>query len=87
MTMILTSVTMVGLADVPDSERGDFRRQRAVDISSLIMPNRFERSMHVFFSALIIVIYVYIIDMNNLQINTSNLLKHKLWETWLLMFA
>ena len=29
MTMILTSVTMVGWADVPDSDRGDFRRQRA----------------------------------------------------------
>ena len=35
MTMILTSVTMVGWADVPDSDRGDFRRQHAVDISSL----------------------------------------------------
>ena len=35
MTMILTGVTMVGWADVPDSERGDFRRRRAVDISSL----------------------------------------------------
>ena len=34
--MILTSVTMVGWADVPDSDRGDFRRQRAVDISSLV---------------------------------------------------
>ena len=33
MTMILTNATMVGWADVPDSERGDFRR-RAVDISS-----------------------------------------------------
>ena len=30
MTMILTSVTMVGWADVPDSGRGDFRRRRAV---------------------------------------------------------
>ena len=29
MTMILTSVTMLGWADVPDSDRGDFR---AVDI-------------------------------------------------------
>ena len=36
MTMILTSVTMVGWADVPDSERGDFRRRRAVDISSYL---------------------------------------------------
>ena len=36
MTMILTCVTMVGWADVPDSDRGDFRRRRAVDISSLI---------------------------------------------------
>ena len=35
MTMILTSVTKVGWADVPDSERGDFRRRRAVNISSL----------------------------------------------------
>ena len=34
MTMILTSVTMVGWADIPDSDRGDFRRQRAIDISS-----------------------------------------------------
>ena len=34
MTMILTCVTMVRWADVPDSERGDFRRRRAVDISS-----------------------------------------------------
>ena len=34
MTMILTSVTMVGWADVQDSDRGDFRRRRAVDISS-----------------------------------------------------
>ena len=35
MTMILTSVTMVGWADVPDSDWGDCRRRRAVDISSL----------------------------------------------------
>ena len=34
MTMILTCVTMVRWADVPDSDRGDFRRRRAVDISS-----------------------------------------------------
>ena len=34
MTMLLTSVTMVGWADVPDSDWGDFRRRRAVDISS-----------------------------------------------------
>ena len=34
MTMILTSVTMVGWADVPDSDWGYFRRRRAVDISS-----------------------------------------------------
>ena len=34
MTMILTSVTMVGWADVPDSDQGDFRRLRAIDISS-----------------------------------------------------
>ena len=32
--MILTSVTMVGWADVRDSDRGDVRRRRAVDISS-----------------------------------------------------
>ena len=36
MTIILTCVTMVGWADVPDSDRGDFRRRRAVDISSYI---------------------------------------------------
>ena len=34
MIMILTSVTMVGWADVPDTDWGDFRRRRAVDISS-----------------------------------------------------
>ena len=34
MTMILTSVTMVGWADVPDNVQGDFRSQRAIDISS-----------------------------------------------------
>ena len=33
-TMILTCVTMVRWADVPDSDRGDFRRRCAVDISS-----------------------------------------------------
>ena len=36
MTMILTCVTILGWADVPDSDRGDFRHRRAVDISSLI---------------------------------------------------
>ena len=36
MTIILTCVTMVGWADVPDSDRGDLRRRRAVDISSLL---------------------------------------------------
>ena len=35
MTMILTCVTMVGWADVPDSDRGDFRHRRVIDISSL----------------------------------------------------
>ena len=34
MTMILTCVTMVGWADVLDTDRGDFRCWRAVDISS-----------------------------------------------------
>ena len=34
MTMMLTSVTMVGWVDVPDSDRGDIRHRRAVDISS-----------------------------------------------------
>ena len=34
MTMILTCLTLMGWADVPDSYRGDFRRRRAVDISS-----------------------------------------------------
>ena len=36
MSMILTCVTMLGLADVQDSDRGDFGRRRAVDISSFI---------------------------------------------------
>ena len=35
MTMILTSATMVVWADLPDSDRGDFKRRRAVDKSSL----------------------------------------------------
>ena len=37
MTMIWTSLTMVGWADIPDSDWGDFRRRRAVDISSFIL--------------------------------------------------
>ena len=37
MTMILTCVTMVGWADVPDSDWGDFRRRRAVDIPNYLM--------------------------------------------------
>ena len=36
MTMILTSVTIVGWADVPDSDWGDFRRRHAIDISSFL---------------------------------------------------
>ena len=36
MTMTLTSVTMVGWPDVPDSDWGDFRSRRAVDISSFV---------------------------------------------------
>ena len=36
MTMILTSVTMMGWADVPDSNWGDFRCRRAIDISSFM---------------------------------------------------
>ena len=30
-------VTMVGCVDVPDSDRGDFRRWRAVNISSIVL--------------------------------------------------
>ena len=37
MTMILTSVTMVEWAYVPGSDRGDFRRRSAVDISSCML--------------------------------------------------
>ena len=36
MTMILICVTMVTWADVPDSDRDDFRRRRAVHISSYL---------------------------------------------------
>ena len=36
MTMILTSMTMVGWADVPDSDWGDFRCRLAIDISSFV---------------------------------------------------
>ena len=41
MTMILTSLTTVGGADVLDSDWGDFRRRRAVDISSWIWRSNF----------------------------------------------
>ena len=34
MAMVLSSVTMVGWADVPDSDRGDFRCRGAIDISN-----------------------------------------------------
>ena len=34
MTMVLTRVTMVGWADVPDSDRGDFRHRHAADITT-----------------------------------------------------
>ena len=40
MIMIMTSVTMVGKADMPGSDRGDFRCRCAVDISSFIHPNK-----------------------------------------------
>ena len=36
MTMILTCVTMIRWADVPDNDWGNFRRMRAVDISSSV---------------------------------------------------
>ena len=41
MTVILTSMTMVGWADVPDSDRGDFRPQRAIDISNFLNDKNF----------------------------------------------
>ena len=37
MTMILTSVTMDGWADVQDSDWGDIKRQRSVDIISKVL--------------------------------------------------
>ena len=47
MTMILTCVTMVRWADVPDSDRGDFRRRRAVDISSFMhAPSQWEITLY-----------------------------------------
>ena len=39
MTMILTSVTLVRWADVLESDWGDFRRRRAVNISSFYYEN------------------------------------------------
>ena len=36
MIMISISVTMVGWADLPDSDPGDFRRRHAIDISSCV---------------------------------------------------
>ena len=36
MTMILTSVTIMGWADVPDSDRGDFRCRQVFDIFSYL---------------------------------------------------
>ena len=46
MTMILTCVTMVGWADVPDIDRGDFRHRRAVDISSFRRGHEVESTEH-----------------------------------------
>ena len=50
MTMILTCVTMVMWADVPDSDGSEFRRRRAVDISSLLLAKveKFRNSTHKF---------------------------------------
>ena len=36
---LMTSVTMVGWADLPDSDWGDFRRRRDVDISRYFHEN------------------------------------------------
>ena len=36
MTMILTGVTMVGWADISDSDWGDFKCRHAIDISSFV---------------------------------------------------
>ena len=44
MTMILTSVTVVGWVDVPDRDRGDFRRGRVVDISSLLFDLKYKQT-------------------------------------------
>ena len=49
MTMILTSVTMLGWADVPDNDRGDFRCQRGVDISSSVAKFLFQNLGPFFF--------------------------------------
>ena len=37
MTMILTCVTMVGWADVPDSDRGDFRPDVGMPLTYLVL--------------------------------------------------
>ena len=52
MSMTVTyGVTMVGWVDVPYSDWGDFRRRRAVDISSLLdIPVGLYRHDHVRFS-------------------------------------
>ena len=47
MTMILTSVTMVGWTDVLDSERGDFRRNVSVPSSYLVYHNGIAKSFQI----------------------------------------
>ena len=46
MIMILTSVTMVGWANVPGSDWGDFRRRCAIDISSFSQALNIRSKLH-----------------------------------------
>ena len=55
----LTSVTMVGWADVPNSDWGDFRRRRAVDISSLDMSHACMHVMQTFMIVIALSVFAF----------------------------
>ena len=80
--MMLTSLTMVGWADVPDGDWGDFRRRRAVDISSCVMWTEYEWRDITYnpprVSVSILYLYVFRIFLNknflNFELEVSGLL-------------
>ena len=73
MTMILTSVTMVGWADVPDSDWGDFRRRRAVDISSYLSAHLWQIIFSIFATSNIDLVVSILHKIYSLPIPLSNM--------------